>query len=170
MAPGRPRGKKLSDFGRRLRATIEASDYASRAAFLRAMGMDPAQVYRYETGERDAPSSLVRDFAEALGVTVGELLGAPEPDGVEEEWVDSTGWLELEEAGIVDAYRAKGIPEDQIEYVRRTPGWKGGGRAEDYRRLLDGLLVAHVSRTEHPASAAARERRKGKPDLSNKLP
>ena len=64
--------------GKRIRARRKALR-VSAEALARAVGISPATIYRYESGEiAKVPSNVLRDIAEALGVTAEALLGHPE--------------------------------------------------------------------------------------------
>lgn len=128
-------------------------------------------ISKHEQGAVGFHGETLAKVADALGVPERWILYGEESQvesRTEEEWIDASGWLELEADGTVDRFRAAGVPEDQIQHVRRTPGWKGGGSAEDYRRLLNDLLVSKVTREELPESAAARSDQSA--SIRNRLP
>lgn len=157
--------RELTPFGVRLRAAIEASPkYTSRAHFLRTLHRDPAQVYRYETGEREPPFDIVKEFAEALGVSVADLAG--EDRMLSEDWTDTEAWLSLERSGRIDEFRRLGVPEENIQRARRWK-WRGTPAPRDYERLLEADVLSAQQPPPPPQLAAARERRRaaGKPPV-----
>jgi transcriptional regulator with XRE-family HTH domain len=82
---GRKRTKKvLAPFGERLRIAIERSPIKNRSAFTTAAPIQPAQLYRYETGEQSPRLEDVERWAELLGVSPAWLAyddgDAAEPD------------------------------------------------------------------------------------------
>lgn len=158
------RGQKteaLAPFGVRLRAAIDASKkYETRADFLRRLGLDPAQIYRYETGERTPRFGLVQRMAAALGVSVADLAG--EDRLLEEEWEDWPAWIALEKRGRVDELRQLGVPESNIQAARRWD-FRGEPEERDYERLFEADLLGAKPRQ----LIEARKRRDavGKPAL-----
>ena len=137
-----PRGPKskrdLVPWAARLRAAIEASGrFDSRADFLRKLGHEPSTIYRYEMGDRQPPLDLLREFAAALGVSVGELLGEERDEG--DERGDTRGWASFVSRGYLDFFRARGVTAEQIEHGRRTP-FRGGPGVSDYVRIFESML------------------------------
>lgn len=71
---------KLTPFGQRLRASIAKAGFKSRNQFLKAAGLDPMTVYRWETGKVSSPNfDLLRPVADMLSVSVDYLLSGDTP-------------------------------------------------------------------------------------------
>lgn len=118
-SPGRPRGKELTEFGKRLRAAIERSDaFESRAAFVRHHGLEGATLYRYEVGERPPPLPLVKEFAKSLGVSVSELVDDSPSESTLQRDEDLNRALEAFVAGF-DPDDTRGPTPEEIAWLRR---------------------------------------------------
>lgn len=74
---GRPTSKKPTKSGARLAALRKAADL-SQAELAKALGIPQRTISFYEREADSIPSTLVPPLAEALGVTVGEVLGVPD--------------------------------------------------------------------------------------------
>ena len=127
---------------------------------------------KHEQGAYGFSGETLTRFAKELGVTERWILYGEErvPEStVEDAWTDTAAWLELETGGRIDYYRARGVPESQIQQIRRTD-FRGPPEPGDYELMLEGALRNAV-RYEHPLAREAREEhaRTGGPDLSDLL-
>lgn len=66
-------GERLKE--KRLEAKLKQSDIAQ------ILGVNPASIMRYESGERDPKATDLQKIAQALNTTVGYLLGETDEDG-----------------------------------------------------------------------------------------
>ena len=92
--------------------------------------------------------------------SLGDAPNYREHTGVAETHIeldhdDTAAWLELRDSGRLDAFRARGVSDEQIEHVRRAR-WDGTPSPRDYERLLDAYLLG--PRKEPDAAREARER------------
>ena len=96
----------------------------------------------FTRADLDAPN--YRDF-------VGRVESHVELDPV----VIWPAWERLEEEGIIDEYRARGLSEQEVQHVRRTP-WRGQPTERDFVRELDSKLAGPrpPGREPEPARAA----------------
>lgn len=85
---------------------------------------------------------------------------------VEDTWVDKAAWLELERSGRVDEIRQQGLPEENIQRIRRWQ-WRGEPVPRDYERLLEAaLLGTRGEPAQELEEARQRRRAAGKPSVS----
>lgn len=145
--PGRPSSRELAAFGKRLRAEIERSaQFDSRAAFVRHHDLEGATLYRYETGERQPPLSLVQAFADSLGVPIDRLTG-PGAEGSRTVRDDALGPTVLEEL-----IAERGVDADVAARARTMSLHSGMATRLEAGAVLDAA-----------ASILARERSGGPP-------
>lgn len=142
MAGGRPPSKKtLAPFGMRLRSAIERSTaFPSRAAFARHHGLEGATLYRYETGDRQPPLDLVREFAQSLGVSVSDLAGDPEVQTVDLDATRSP-YPEVEDFIADELAGGRAISDEHLAELRglrlhRKSAASPYGLAADLLRML----------------------------------
>lgn len=135
------------------------------------IGMDSTA--KHEQGVFGFSGKTLTALASALDVSERWILHGEEPAAtestVEEPWTDWPAWIALELSGRIDYYRGSGVPEAQLEQIRRTL-FRGPPEEADYELMLQGAL-RNALRHEHPTAAAAREEheREGGPDLSGML-
>jgi transcriptional regulator with XRE-family HTH domain len=167
VAGGRRKEKRPEDVavGRRIRERRKALGL-TQLELATKVGL--TDISKHERGELGTSAATLTALAKELQVTERWLREGDKTTSVESEWVDSPGWLAVMQDGTVDRVRQRGVSAEQIEHVRRTPGWKNGGRPEDYRRALEALLLSAIERAELDESARARSRRSA--DLGDELP
>lgn len=173
--------------GARIRSAYELAGF-NRHSFAHASGISYTTLDSWEAEpgskrHKTPKIASVRKVAEFLAdhhaktgqglrVQVHDLLG-DEPDEEDGGWEDSPAWLQLEEEGVLDAYRLRGVPEAKIQHTRRIPGARGGPvPRETYIRHLDADLLGVVKNGAEPAPATeAREEveKSGGPDLEHHL-
>lgn len=66
--------KNVPGFGKRLKEIREQMEMSQRS-FAKMVGLDPAQLYRYERCERVPTEPVIKQVVEKLGVSVDYLLG-----------------------------------------------------------------------------------------------
>ena len=64
----------MSGFGKRLKEIRERMGISQRS-FAKMLGLDPAQLFRYERGERVPTEPVIKQVAEKLKVSTDYLLG-----------------------------------------------------------------------------------------------
>ena len=64
----------MSSFGKRLKEIRERMGISQRS-FAKMLGLDPAQLFRYERGERVPTEPVIKQVAEKLKVSTDYLLG-----------------------------------------------------------------------------------------------
>lgn len=159
--------------GLRIRAAYEAAGY-NRHSFANALGVAYTTLDSWEKdpGTKGAKAPKLKNVervAKFLKLPMHVLTGEPVPTHVEAVWIDRAAWKRLEASGKIDAYRKRGVSEEQIQAARRYP-FRGQPEERDYEHILDGAEL-NVMRQEAPSAREARERRarEGGPDLSDEL-
>ena len=138
--------EELAPFGERLRAAIKKSRFRTRAEFLRHVGVEGATMHRYEKGSRQPPLSQVRKWATELGTTVeflatGTTLAADAPDRISTAGKVSRGWEKFVRLGLIEHYKARGLSDEQIDWLQRAPARDGQvSKVDFYTELADDLL------------------------------
>lgn len=118
-------------------------------------------ISKHEQGVQGFSAETLTALAQVLGVTERWILyGEDEATNevVEDDWQDHAAWIELEQSGVIDEMRRKGLPEENIQRIRRWE-WRGTPVPRDYERLLEAALLGP---TLEPAEEleAARDRRR----------
>jgi transcriptional regulator with XRE-family HTH domain len=133
---GRPSSTELAPFGRNLRAAIERSeDFANRSDFCAKAKIQPAQLYRYETGEQAPRMSDVKRWAAMLGVSAVDL--DPELAGDARIELDDDPMRDESFLGFLETERGQATTQEERETLAWITRRMGRARStETYMGLL----------------------------------